>query len=406
MAKVDQRGFDNQRVEFVPAAQAASFLGVQARTLYAYASRGLVARVREGRSSRYSRADLERLKARHDARAGHGPVAGAALNWGEPVLATRVCEVTAEGPRYRGQLATELVRTGTSFAAVCRLLWGTPAGAVATQRSILARVPAAAHDAVTRLMAVTLTGFMREAAPFGLAPTVEQARAEALVRAFASAAGGKPARKLPEDLAARFLAGHGLSPTLPRRRLVDAALVLCADHELNASTFAARVAASTGADLQACLLAALAAFSGPRHGTASHEVEELLRAIGRGRAEPAVRARTLRGQGIPGFGHRLYPAGDPRAAALLARLPKGARLAPLFALITATRRLRGEHPNIDAALVGVARAVGLPAGAAAALFAVGRTAGWIAHVFEQRLEPGLLRPRARYVGPAATPPAV
>jgi citrate synthase len=405
VAKVDQRRFDNQRPEFLEAAAAAALLGVQARTLYAYASRGLVTRVRVGQRSRYARADLERLKARHDARAGHGPVAGAALHWGEPVLATHISDVTPEGPRYRGQLATDLARAGTPFPQVCRLLWGADVALAAPPAPSARKSEQSRADAVVRFMTVTLAGLARSAAPKGLGPALEHARAYQLVLAFASAAGGS-GRRASGDPASRFLASFGLAATPMRRRLIDAALVLCADHELNASTFAARVAASTGADLQACVLAALATFSGPRHGAASQEVEELLEQLTRPKQAAAiVRARTQRGQGMPGFGHPLYPQGDPRATVLL-RLVRAAHRGPrvrrLQALIDVTRRLRGEHPNIDAALIAVTSAVGLPSGAGTALFAVGRTAGWIAHVLEQRQQPGILRPRARYLGP--TPP--
>ena len=375
---------------------------MQARTLYAYASRGLVTRVRAGRQSRYARADLERLKARHDARAGHGPVAGAALHWGEPVLATRISAVAPAGPRYRGQSATELARRGVPFSEVCELLWAERLGtAAAAVQSIIA--PAGQErDPILRLMAVALTGLRRSSAPFGLAPEAERGRARALLLAFAAAAGPRRPRTASPDPATRLLESFGVPPTPARRRLTDAALVLCADHELNASTFAARVAASTGADLQACLLAALATFLGPRHGGASRAVETLLDEVARPRrAEAVVRARTARGDGMPGFGHPLYPQGDPRATTLLELVAEAAitaRLRTLNAVIAATARVRGERPNIDAALVAACLALGLPRGAAVPLFAVGRTAGWVAHVLEQRESPAVLRPRARYVG--------
>jgi citrate synthase len=424
--KVDQRGFNNQHEEFLDSRRAAAFLGVQARTLYAYASRGLVARLRTGRSSRYARADLERLKARHDARSGHGPVAGGALHWGEPVLPTRISAVGPDGPRYRGHSATALARQGTPFPEVCELLWsgrlaapaaigpsvgvGHPDGRsptvtpTPTGRSGVGRARAAKDtDPVLRLMAVAMAGLRLSSAPFGLAPEVERGRARGLVLAFAAAAGPRRPSTTSLDPATRLLASFGVPLSPARRRLADAALVLCADHELNASTFAARVAASTGADLQACLVAALATFLGPRHGTASRAVEEVLDEVGRpGRAEAVVRARTTRGEGMPGFGHALYPDGDPRATtllALVAEAPSTPRLRTLNALIAATARVRGERPNIDAALLAACLALGLPRGAAVALFAVGRTAGWVAHVLEQRESPAVLRPRARYVGP-------
>jgi citrate synthase len=402
--KVDQRGIDNQHQEFLDSREAAAFLGVQARTLYAYASRGLLTRVRAGRSSRYARADLQRLKARHDARAGHGPVAGAALNWGEPVLPTRISAVGPDGPHYRGQSATALARRGTPFLEVCELLWSGslaapfigPAGTGGASR-------ARDGDPILRLMEVAMAGLRRSSAPFGLAPEVERERARGLLLSFASAAGPRRPRSTTADPARQFLESFGASPTPARLRLVNAALVLCADHELNASTFAARVAASTGADLQACLLAALATFLGPRHGAASRAVEALLDQVGHPkRAEAIVRARTSGGEGIPGFGHPLYPRGDPRATTLLALVTESKpspRLRTLEAVIEATARLRGERPNIDASLVAARLALGLPRGAAVPLFAVGRTAGWVAHVLEQRESAAVLRPRARYLGP-------
>jgi citrate synthase len=252
-------------------------------------------------------------------------------------------------------------------------------------------------------MDVAMAGLRRSSAPFGLAPEVERGRARALVLAFSGAAG--PRRCTSSDPATRLLESFGVPATPARRRLANAALLLCADHELNASTFAARVAASTGADLQACLLAALATFLGPRHGGASGAVETVLAEVARpGRALAVVRARTTRGEGMPGFGHPLYPAGDPRAATLLALVadtPATTPLRTLGALIEATARVRGERPNIDTALVAARLALALPRGAAIPLFAVGRTAGWVAHVLEQRESPAILRPRARYVGAAA-----
>jgi citrate synthase len=420
MAKVDQRGSNNQHhdsappPEFLPTAAAAAFLGVQPRTLYAYASRGLVGRVQVGQRSHYARADLERWKARHDARAGHGPVAAAALHWGEPVLATRIAAVGPGGPAYRGRSAVQLAQASTPFVDVCQLLWtgalgAPPIAAPPPAAPSAGRSSAPAADPIVRLMNVALRGLARSSAPFGLAPDAEIARARQLVLAFAGAA-GPSRRRAPAtmDPARRLLASFDRPATPAHLRLVNATLVLCADHELNASTFAARVAASTGADLQACLLAALATFLGPRHGAASRQVETLLDEVpGPARALHVVRARTSAGQGMPGFGHPLYPEGDPRATALFAlaratqRRP-GTRLRTLDAIVAASARVRGERPNIDAALVAVALAIGLPRGASAALFAVGRTAGWVAHVLEQRTSPAVLRPRARYIGEPQT----
>ena len=179
--------------------------------------------------------------------------------------------------------------------------------------------------------------------------------------------------------------------------------MLSADHELNASSFTARICASAGGDLYACVLAALATMSGPRHGGECDRFEALVAEAGDARrARAAVAARMRRGDRMHGFGHPLYPAGDPRAAHLIAvarRHGRGvAALRTIDAVIDAVARAGGEPPTLDAGLVAVAVAVGLSPGAAGLVFALGRTAGWIAHVLEQRTEPSLLRPRARYVG--------
>jgi citrate synthase len=180
-------------------------------------------------------------------------------------------------------------------------------------------------------------------------------------------------------------------------------MVLSADHELNVSTFAARVAASSGAGLAASIVAALAALSGPLHGAATARVEAFVAEIERPeRAAQAVDARLERGESVPGYGHPLYPNGDPRGARLLelaARLSSRARsVRVLLAVTDAMHLVARERPTVDVGLVALAAALGLPRGAPLAIFACGRLAGWIAHALEQRTEGHLLRPRARHVG--------
>jgi citrate synthase len=184
-----------------------------------------------------------------------------------------------------------------------------------------------------------------------------------------------------------------------RPQAVDAirrALVLLADHELNASTFAARVTVSTGASLAAALLAGLAALTGPLHGGASVGAAALARLSAEIGAEQAVRAYLAEGRPLPSFGHRLYPDGDCRAAALMAQfeLPR-----PFEELQEATERLVGEKPNIDFALAAMTAAYDLPRDAPMVVFALARSVGWIAHALEQLATGTLIRPRAQYVGP-------
>ena len=170
------------------------------------------------------------------------------------------------------------------------------------------------------------------------------------------------------------------------------ALVLVADHELNASTFAVRVAASTGASLTHALVAGLVTLAGPIHGGATQRAGAFLAEAERiGDAEAAVGGRLARGEPIPAFGHRLYPGGDPRARALLSAAPP---TPPDGALIAAVERITGEAPSIDIALAALERRFALPRDAALALFATGRSLGWIAHAMEQAETGQLIRPRA------------
>lgn len=211
---------------------------------------------------------------------------------------------------------------------------------------------------------------------------------EAVVDAATGQTGEGPAH-------ARFAAAWGLDAA--GADLVRRTLVLLADHELNASTFAARVAASTGASLSAACLAGLSALSGPLHGGMAARVEAFVEEAERRDPNHAVSARLARGASMPGFDHPLYPDGDPRAGALLAAFEAPPLLAELR---TATEAATGLAPNIDFALVTLARTLKLPPDAPFILFATARSAGWAAHAIEQLQTGRLIRPRARYVGEA------
>jgi citrate synthase len=205
------------------------------------------------------------------------------------------------------------------------------------------------------------------------------------------------------------------------RRPIEAALVLCADHELNVSAFTARCVASAGAPPQAAVAAGLAAVGGSRHGGQTERVEALLDEVSPAVSRSASRGssstvrdrladRLRRGEEIPGFGHPLYRDGDPRARLLLdmatASRPRSPHLDAASELAAAALDLLGERPNLDFGLVTLARTLDLPPGAPLALFAVGRSAGWIAHVIEQYGDSRLIRPRARYAGPMPHRPEV
>jgi len=400
---------------------AAAFLGIKRETLYAYASRGLVRSeaAGAGRGRRYRRDDLERLRARHDARAGHGAVAAGALRWGEPVLESALTAIEAGSPRYRG-LSSVALAERQPFESVAELLWDgalpearpawRAAGLGVRAAALTALLPAASHPIATLALVVPALGAV-DAGRFDAGAEPERRRARALILRMAAMLGfaAEGAARAKEAVASgsvarAYLTGLGARPTPRAERAVDQALVLSADHELNPSSFTVRVAASAGADLYACVSAGLATLSGPRHGGSCDRVEALLAEVGRPeRAEAVITERARRGESVPGFGHTLYPDGDPRAAPLIRAAeelaPRSPGLRTMMAIVAAMAGRGREPPTIDVGLVALAQALGLPPGSATGIFAVGRAAGWVAHAFEQRAAGFILRPRARYVGP-------
>jgi citrate synthase len=197
---------------------------------------------------------------------------------------------------------------------------------------------------------------------------------------------------------------HGSQTTA----LLNVALILCADHELNVSSFTARCVASAGSTPYAVVMGGLAALQGHKHGGYTERVEALFREAGApSGARAAIASRLKRGEGIPGFGHRLYPDGDPRGQALLqmvsAVYPGRAAVALAQAIVSEVAQATGARPNLDFGLVALARALALPPGTALALFALGRTIGWLGQAMEQYQRDQMIRPRARYVGPQPEP---
>ena len=409
---VDQRRNDDQH--WIDARTAAARLGIQVRTLYAYVSRGQVRSVpgERGRPRLYALADVERLRVRRDARSGHGAVAAGALRWGEPVLDSAITSITARGPAYRGRLAVELAAAGVAFENVAELLWSGylpdarvawPHGAIplAQLARLVGADPRTPLDVMPLLIQIAALadrerGDLRPDALIArgrrLIPLLAAALAPGFVPAAVSRALGASG---VAEIAARAIDAPG--DAVP---VLDTALVLLADHELNASSFTARIAASTGADPYACVAAALATVSGPLHGSACEQVAAFADAVGSPEgARVQVRSLRRRGQLPPGFGHPLYPAGDPRAPPLIdaaARRATTRRARTVLAIVDATT---DAAPNCDAALAALTAALGAPPAAGTGLFAVARAAGWLAHALEQRATGHVLRPRARYTGP-------
>ncbi|HEX4461952.1 MAG TPA: citrate synthase, partial [Polyangia bacterium] len=318
MTQVDQRGFDNQPA-WLTAVAAARALDVKLKTLYAYVSRGLIRRMQDpDGKKRYARDDVARLRARHDARSGHGAVAAGALRWGEPVLATAISAIAPDGPRYRGQPALRLAAEGALFESVAELLWtgamlplrpAWPPPMTLPRAKLQALLPRQSSPfVVLQLSVVALAA--ADPAPFAAMLPQELERARQLLRTLAAASAlafdGKryeaAARASSVAEAATIALGGANGPRAVSRgergtiAAVEEALVLSADHELNVSCFAARVAASTSADLYACLTAALATMSGPLHGGESDRFAAFVAEAGKpSRARAVVAARARRG---------------------------------------------------------------------------------------------------------------
>jgi citrate synthase len=366
---------------------AAGYLGVSRRTLYAYVSRGLlVSEPSSGKARRYPLWALDELRAR---RAERREPAAAALRWGTPVLESGLTHIEDGHLYYRGRDAVTLSRSAT-FEQVAALLWEAGADDLFPARPSR---PATRGPVVDRLIAALVRE--RAKAPLSLverSPATLRRAAATVTSLFAAAGatGGGP-------LAGRLARGWRTDPGD-----LQAALILCADHGLSASSFTARIVGATDAPLHNALLAALCALEGRRHGGASSLVGDLFDEVERDGVTRACNRLLDRHGRLPGFwsDSSLYADGDPRAAEILRRLDL-----PVGDLVTQTidfARGIGGTPTIELALAAFVRSHGLPRDASFGLFALGRSVGWIAHALEAA-GGALIRPRARYVGPRPTP---
>lgn len=410
------------------AREAAARLGVKVETLYAYVSRGMLDRevALDGRTSRFSTADVDRLAKRRR----RGPAAEGL----EVVIDTGLTAIDGSRLRYRGLDAVDLATT-RSFEWVAEWLWTADAGeqvapwspSVKSRELIAAEVagmPATATPGDRLRVAAAVAGAthslrhdLRPAAVVrsarrliatmveSLPPTVDFDPADPVAPLELDSHESRP-----DAIAVRLWPRLGPEPATPGLiRTLNAALVLLADHELAASTLAARVAASTRADPYAVVGTGLGVLSGSLHGTASVPVHRLfsdVSAAGVDHAGAAVAEQLRHASFVPGFGHPLYPDGDPRAVALLDLVRRSGADPQRLATVDAVHAVMAEdapaEPNIDFGLAALAHVAGFHIGAGEAVFAVARSAGWIAHAIEEYGEPGnRFRARARYTGSRA-----
>jgi citrate synthase len=391
------------------AAEAAGTLGVKMATLYAYTSRGMLhsesvpglPRVR-----RYLKEDVERLSERKQLRRDPEKLGTRALVRGIPILESAITLIEGGRLYYRGRDAIELAEDA-SLEEVAALLWtgDRSRGADLFSRTrvetrlIKLIERSAGENPIVRCQLILPRAAELDAAAYDLKPGSVSERGVLILKLLACAiAAGRPLEKIEVTLQKAW------APWRPGAAdALRSALILCADHELNVSAFTARCVASAASTPYDVVAAGLAALKGRRHGGYTERVEALLNEMGTPRAADAtVASRLRRGEEIPGFGHPLYPDGDPRARMLLSMAEsvghRGTTRAAR-ALAESVYRATGEHPSLDFGLVALALAFQLPEGSALSIFALGRTIGWIAHAIEQFASDQLIRPRAQYVGP-------
>lgn len=395
-------------LEWISSAEAARRLGVSAATLYAYVSRGLLrSEATTGRRERRYRADdVARLKRRRDVGRKAASIAASTLDFGTPILESALTLIENGRLSYRGHDATRLARSA-SLEQVAHLLWDCddrpfgPKNLPPMSTALRGAWAASATLSTVDRCLILLPAAARWDHPSWVEDrTAMLETGVRILRLLTAAVTAEPVSALPvhEQLA------NAWNVPADRAPLLRAALVLSADHEFNASAFAARVVASTGANLYGSTMAGLAAINGPRHGGLTRHVALLLDDLGKAADIGAELARRARERAaLPGFGHPLYPDGDVRAATLLAMMRDIMPASPGLVLgervAAAAERLTDRKPNLDFTTVIVEKALDLPKDSALALFLLGRTVGWIAHALEQAAHGTLIRPRARYTGP-------
>lgn len=391
---------------YMSADEAAAALRVSKATLYSYVSRGLLRSEETGsqsRARRYLAEDVNKLKARKEYRRDPAQVAQDALHWGTPLLDSGLTLISEGGLYYRGQDAVTLAREAR-FEDVAALMWTGDGGRADELFTTVRETDAIVTQIDRRLMPtqrMTIAlALVDDLAGYDLRP-------EAVARTGARILQLVVAALTMQAVGSLTLAEQvqqAWRPDAPEiGRLINAALILCADHELNVSSFTARVVASADATPYAVVTAGLAALSGTKHGGVSAQVEAFLREVGtQQQIEQVTAGRLRRGERIPGFGHSLYPDGDPRAKTLLEltgeTYPDAVEMGFVLACAEKIERMIGQGMNIDFALAALARVAGLPAGSPLGMFALGRTVGWIGHAIEQYRSGALIRPRARYTG--------
>ena len=368
---------------------ACDLLGVQPQTIYAYVSRGKLEAMpdpNDSRKSLYRPEDVNGLAKRKQAGRKFETLATNTLFGSEPSIPTAISTFVRGRLYYRGQDAISLSKS-SSLEEVAMLLWSSTGSIDFTSRDNLSLQSSGRSSAFRVLAEMAANGHSTHGR---LIPVLHD-EAQVLVGQVATAFGAK--QDLKQPLHVRF--ARGWKQTNEFAELFRTAIVLLADHELTSSAFASRIAASAGASLPSCLLAGLATLSGPLHGDASGRVHSLFEEVVRLGEDTVVDHYLSSALPITGFGHHLYPDGDPRAQALLELFEPSNVISRFIHKVT---NLTGLKPNIDIALAALVERYRLPKDAAFGIFATARSVGLIAHCIEQLEVRQVIRPRGRYVG--------
>jgi citrate synthase len=396
------------------AQEAARRLGVKVDTVYAYVSRGVLAshKAPDGRTSEFDAAEVEAVARRGRPRRTTRP---AALDF---AIETSLTSLSPEGRlSYRGLDVTRLARTAT-FEQAAEFLW---TGHMPSGQLQWTPLPVEVPDApnlVDRLRITVPIAAMSDPLRGDLRPQAVVACGSGLIATLVESLpvhgeGRVPRLTLPDgsppiraSLAGRLWVR--LAPERPRPGMLavlNAALVLMADHELAASTFAARVAASTRADPYAVVTAGLGPLAGPLHGGVSRAVRRMLDAAAgpEGPGPALAEALELHNGRYPGFGHAVYNEGDPRCNLLLDMLRQVAggtwAMSVADSVLATVRRRVPIFPNADFALATLSMVANMPPETGEVVFIIARSAGWLAHAIEEYGEAPLrFRPRALYRG--------
>ncbi|MYN16617.1 citrate synthase [Rugamonas sp. FT107W] len=378
------------------APEAARILGVSLATLYSYVSRGMLtpSGALADRSKRYPHDEVLRLAARKaDGKRGGHKVA-AAMNWGTPVLETRISGIAGGRLHYRGRDVLALAGGATLEQVAC-LLWddaGIDYFAVDAAHAPFAAGVAAAIDGTRSMPPLEAAMCMLPVCAQSLSARGDFVAGAALMRMLAALL----LKRAPSTQPLHLQVAQAWQADAAQTEWIRAALVLLADHELNASAFTVRCVASTGAGQAATLSAGLAALSGPQHGAGSTMIRAML--------ETALASDDIDAwfdgcdPSVVGFSHPLYPQGDPRGACLLQRMSAWPQASAVLAIGERVATRLGMPANADFALAAMSVVCGWPPAAGEILFALARSAGWIAHAAEQIANGSMIRPRARYVG--------